>query len=54
MKKGTNRTNAQHFTKIREAIIDAYGYFYQYHNRNQIKLVVKKGWHSEVESDGFL
>ena len=34
-------------------IIDAYGYFYQYHNRNQIKLVVKKGLHPEVRSDGF-
>ena len=40
--------NAQHFTKIREAIIDAYGYFYQYHNRNQIKLVGKRGLHPEV------
>ena len=35
--------DAQHFTKIREAIKDAYGYFYQYHNRNQIKLVGKRG-----------
>ena len=40
--------------KIREVIVDAYSYFYQYHNINQIELVVKKGWHPEEKSDGFL
>ena len=28
--------------------------FYQYHNINQIKLVVKKGLHPEVKSDGVV
>ena len=39
--------------KIREVIVDAYSYFYQYHNINQIELVVKKGWHPEVKSYVF-